>query len=177
MNTGATARGRAVKLLSDGFLRPPVEGVEEIADAQQFIWMSVEGLSEPLQYFHCRVTRGHDHSTVDYILVDDGPADSRSAIELFLANRFPGSTCVFLCSQRTGRARVECPTFLTVEEDAAAAVAVVMCSAAWDESEVIAVTANSNEYKISVELIDDTHWATQAQAPSVAAGAAASSVE
>ena len=152
------SNARAVKLLADGFLRPPSEGTRDFVDEDHLVWMSVEGLSEPLQFFHCRVARD-GHAAAEYVVVDAGPSETRSTVELVLRSRFPGSTTIFLRSQRTGRAQIECPASVSVEEDCAAAVAVVMCSAAWDESETISVKANVNEYKVAIEFVDGIHRA------------------
>jgi len=133
--------------------------------------MSVEGLSEPLQFFHCRVEKSDGNVAAEYIVVDGGPPGTRPTVELFLANRFPASTTVFLRSQQTGRAQIECPASTVVEGDAAAAVAAVMYSAAWDESETIVITANRNEYELVIELIDGTLWASDVpHDPSAAEG-------
>jgi hypothetical protein len=142
-----------VRLLSEGFLRPVATLASELADESGIVHVPVRGLDTDFQFFQCRVDDAGP--VVDYILTDAGSPANAEIVERFLAARFPGSVVLFLRSQATGRAVVDCKSELPFA--AAAAVATVMYAAAWDESESIAIEGGGQRYVVGVSLEDSTY--------------------
>lgn len=145
----------AVRLLSEGFLRPVTTLESELADESGIVHVPVPGLDADFQFFQCRV---EDAGTAtDYILTDSGSPANADIVQRFLAARFPGCVVLFLRSQAIGRAVVDCEPAVSLSFAAAAAVATVMVAAAWDESDSFSIEGAGQRHVVAVALDDSTY--------------------
>lgn len=155
----------AVQMLAEGFLHSADRLEQEVADDNGFLHVPVAGVDADLQFFHGRVHSEHAPIPLEYLLIDAPVVAARELVQRFIALRFPESTILFLRSQATGRAVVECPAQAPLAQAAAAFVAVVLVSAAWDESEAITVEGGGAKHVFAIEVDGAQHWAQPVHPP------------
>jgi len=148
----------AARVLSDGFLHPAARLDDEIVDDRGVVHIPLRELDTDLQFFHCRVEAPQMPAPFDYVLSDLPPHASQAAVQRFLSARFPDATTLYLRSQDTGRATIECAPALARPETAAAAVAAVLCSAAADESPFLTIQIAGVPHVVTVSFDDGVYW-------------------
>jgi len=150
----------AVQLLAEGFLHSATRLERELVGDDGVLHLPVAGLDADVQFFHCSAQSAPASLAREYVLADAPLPSTRDVAQRFLAQRFAAAAPLFLRSQATGRASVDCtPQAPQLTQDAAACVAMVMYSAAWDESDTIEIEGCGHKHTFEVGLDDTGHWA------------------
>jgi hypothetical protein len=153
--TASTSEART-RILEDGFLHPADRRLESADNGSHNI--PLLGLMAPLQYFRVQVGPGGDDGSLSYIVVFETMPPFRpedlATLASFWVER-TNSILVLAAHQGAGRVAIR----RGPDDDHRAivsAVATVLASASWDESDPIVVDVQANRF--AVKLTFDAGW-------------------
>jgi hypothetical protein len=140
----------------DGFFHPEGVAPPLTVDSSRFHHITIAALPQSVMFCRIRVRGPESEPRVHLIVYADHPRledDLVTRLGDVLAAAFPAEVIAFTRDVETGRALVATHDG-KLEADIAAAVATVLATAAWDESDPIVVSSGERRFDVSLTFRD-----------------------